>query len=143
MTLENKNIKELQRTLAELEQQRVQALELLQVIKTQGKYNLAQKIKDMIADGGYNVDEIVTLLTTPQRRSSSRHQDISPPAHISQESGAHQKAYYFDPANPANTYVKGFLPDWMKQSMIEKGLDPLSKEDRNHFKAMYLQRFVP
>lgn len=142
MHLDNMSLEELQQHLADLEQQQAIALIELEQRKQQGKYDLAQQIKDMITAQGYSLEDILPLVTAKRQRSASRRQQVSAPEATPQAPAAPQGAYYVDPDNPANTYVKGFLPEWMKQRMVTKGLDPQSKEDRNHFKAIYLHRVV-
>jgi len=143
MHLDNMSLEELQQHLADLEQQQAIALIELEQRKQQGKYDLAQQIKDMITAQGYSLEDILPLVTAKRQRSASRRQQVSAPEATPQAPAAPQGAYYVDPDNPAGTYVKGFLPEWMKQRMVTKGLDPQSKEDRNHFKAIYLHRVVP
>lgn len=143
MHLDNMSLEELQQHLADLEQQQAIALIELEQRKQQGKYDLAQQIKDMITAQGYSLEDILPLVTAKRQRSASRRQQVSAPEATPQAPAAPQGAYYVDPDNPAITYVKGFLPEWMKQRMVTKGLDPQSKEDRNHFKAIYLHRVVP
>jgi DNA-binding protein H-NS len=46
---------------------------------------------------------------------------------------------YVDPENPENIYSRGVLPKWMKEKMAAQGYDPAVREDREAFKANYLQ----
>jgi len=130
---------EIQRHLAELEKQRINVLKALKQRQEQGKYDLAQTIKDMIAEQGYVLDEIVPLLAAKKRRTPTRRQTLAEPVPVAAASP--QGAYYFDPENAANIYVKGAIPTWMKQKMLDQGLDPKNKDDRNAFKARFLKRF--
>ena len=140
MHFDNMSLEELQQHLADLEQQHAHALqELMQRIE-QGKYELAEKIKDLIAEHGLTVADILPLLTAKRRRVYTRRQQVSVPEPTPEAPTAPQGAYYVDPANPANTYVKGALPAWLKQKMITQGHDPKSKEDRIRFKAEFLHR---
>ena len=140
MHFDNMSLEELQQHLAELEQQHAIALHELEQRKQQGKYDVAQQIKDMIAAQGYRLEEILPLVTTKRRRSYTRRQQVPAPEPTPQAPAAPQGAYYVDPDNPANTYVKGALPAWLKQKILAQGLDPKSKEDRIRFKAEYLHR---
>ena len=140
MHFDNMSLEELQQHLAELEQQHAIALHELEQRKQQGKYDVAQQIKDMIAAQGYRLEEILPLVTTKRRRSYIRRQQVPAPGPTPQAPAAPQSAYYVDPANPANTYVKGALPAWLKQKMIAQGHDPKSKEDRIRFKTEFLHR---
>ena len=129
---------EIQQHLAAIEQQRVSALHALNQAKEQAKQDLAEVIKDMITERGYALDDIVPLLTAKRRRSSSRRQQAQESPVVAAPTP--QGAYYIDPENAANVYVKGAIPGWMKQKMLSQGLDPKNKTDRNSFKADYLQR---
>ena len=138
MEFEHMSPAEIQQHLAAIEQQRVSALHALNQAKEQAKQDLAEVIKDTITERGYTLDDIVPLLTAKRRRPSSRRQKVqeAPVA----AAPAPQGAYYVDPENAANVYVKGAIPGWMKQKMLSQGLDPKNKTDRNSFKADYLQR---
>ncbi len=136
MEFERMSPAEIQQHLAAIEQQRVNALQALNQAKEQARQDLAEVIKDMIAERGYTLDDIVPLLTAKRRRSSTRRHKAQEPA----VAAAPQGAYYVDPENTANVYVKGAIPGWMKQKMLSQGLDPKDKTDRNSFKANYLQR---
>lgn len=129
---------EIQQHLAELEKQRVNALKALKQRQEQGKYDLAQTIKDMIADHGYALDDILPLLSAKKRRATSRRPAVAEPVEV--PAAVPQGAYYIDPENAANIYVKGAIPTWMKQKMLDQGLDPKNKDDRNAFKSSYLRR---
>ncbi len=91
--------------------------------KEAGKNELAEEIRQKIADSGFDVTEIVALLSGRKRRTRST---VS-------------YATYVDPDNAANTYVRGVLPGWMKDQMKAKGLDPSNKEDRETFKQKHLK----
>lgn len=125
MQYENLSEDELQQKLRQLEQSRADIERALEHRRQQLKYDLVQQIKDMIAEHGYDLTEIATLLTGRKRRGAAA------PA---KKSG---RAYtrYVDPDNPANVYVRGVIPGWMKQKMIDQGYDPSSKKDRDQFKA--------
>ena len=138
MEFERMSPAEIQQHLAAIEQQRVNALQALNQAKEQARQDLAEVIKDMIAERGYTLDDIVPLLTAKRRRSSTRRQKAQEPAIVAAPTP--QGAYYVDPENAANVYVKGAIPGWMKQKMLSQGLDPKDKTDRNSFKANYLQR---
>lgn len=43
-----------------------------------------------------------------------------------------------DPYDPTLVYVRGVLPDWMKEKMTEQGYDPGNQADREAFKRNYL-----
>ena len=129
---------EIQQHLAAIEQQRVNALQALNQAKEQAKQDLAQVIKDMIAERGYTLDDIIPLLAAKRRRAYSRRQKAQVPQVVAAPTP--QGAYYVDPDNTGNVYVKGAIPGWMKQKMLSQGLDPKSKPDRNSFKANFLQR---
>ena len=140
MTVETMSLEELLQHLADLEQQRTIAFHELEQRKQQGKYDVAQQVRDLIIGQGYTLEDILPLVTAKRRRSYTRRQQVSVPDPMPEAPAAPQGAYYVDPANPANTYVKGALPAWLKEKIIAQGLDPKSKEDRVRFKAEYLHR---
>ncbi|WP_295441575.1 hypothetical protein [uncultured Thiodictyon sp.] len=53
-------------------------------------------------------------------------------------SGVRPAVAYVDPENAQNVYIRGVLPEWMKQKMQEQGYDSAKKDDREAFKANYL-----
>ena len=135
MELENLSYEEIQRLVADLEQNRLNALMALEQRKEQAKYELAQTIKDMIAERGYVLADIVPLLGVRKRRSSSR--SAVAPRRVTADN--RQRILYVDPENSNNIYSRGATPGWMKQMMQDQGYDPTSRGDRNAFKANYLK----
>ena len=103
--------------------------------KEQAKYELAQTIKDMIAEQGYALTDIVPLLGVRKRRGPAR--SVAAPRRAS--AGNRQRTLYIDPDNAENVYSRGATPGWMKQKMQDQGYDPASKGDRDAFKANYLK----
>lgn len=135
MELENLSYEEIQRLVADLEQERLSALAALEQRKEQAKYELAQTIKDMIAEQGYALNDIVPLLGVRKRRGPAR--SVTAPRRSSTDN--RQRTLYIDPDNAENVYSRGATPGWMKQKMQDQGYDPASKGDRDAFKANYLK----
>ena len=135
MELENLSYEEIQRLVADLEQERLSALAALGQRKEQAKYELAQTIKDMIAEQGYALNDIVPLLGARKRRGPAR--SVAAPRRSSTDN--RQRTLYIDPDNAENVYSRGATPGWMKQKMQDQGYDPASKGDRDAFKANYLK----
>jgi DNA-binding protein H-NS len=92
------------------------------------KTELAQEIRSMIEDRGYDVDEIISHVLPRRRRGSA-----------AKKTGSGSYTRYADPENPENVYSRGVLPRWMKEKMASVGLDPSKKEDREAFKTNHLQ----
>ena len=126
MEFENLSLDEIQQQLDQIEQNRADLEKALEQRRQQAKLDLAQHIKDLIAENGYELAEIASLLGTRKRRNVAK-------------SGGRQYTRYFDPENPENVYVRGVIPGWMKQKMQEQGYDPSARTDREAFKANYLQ----
>ena len=124
MGLDKLSVDEIQQQLDELAQNQAELEEALEHRQQQAKYDLAQEIKDLIQERGYDVSEIVELLGARRRRSSAV-----------KKSSSRQYTRYVDPDNPSNIYVRGVIPGWMKQKMQDQGYDPGSKADREAFKA--------
>ncbi|MCG6860279.1 MAG: H-NS histone family protein [Chromatiaceae bacterium] len=128
MGIENLSVDEIQQQLDELAQNQADLEHALAQRQQQAKYDLAQEIKDLIQERGYEIADIVSLIGTRRRRSAG-----------TKAGGSRQYTKYVDPDDPENVYVRGVIPGWMKQKMQDQGYDPSSKQDREAFKANYLQ----
>ncbi|WP_462320375.1 H-NS histone family protein [Halochromatium sp.] len=97
------------------------------------KTELAQEIKDLIDARGHDAEEIANLLmpSGKRRRGSG--------STGAKRAGTGNYTRYVDPENPDNVYSRGVLPRWMKDKMAALGLNSGNKEDRETFKANYLQ----
>lgn len=124
MGIENLSVDEIQQQLDELAENQANLEQALELRQQQAKYDLAQQIKDLIQEHGYDVSEIVGLLGARRRRAA-----------VTKKGGSRQYTKYVDPDNAENVYVRGVIPGWMKQKMQDQGYDPGSKSDREAFKA--------
>lgn len=129
MEYANLSFDELQQRRSQLEQEQAELERAMEQRRQQAKHDVAQQIRDIIAEGGYEVSEIMSLVTGRKRRAA---------APAPRKSGR-QYTRYVDPENQDNVYVRGVIPGWMKQKMQEQGYDAGSKQDREAFKANYLQ----
>lgn len=127
MGIDNLSVDEIQAQLDELAQSQADLEEALEQRQQQAKYDLAQEIKDLIQERGYDLSEIAGLLGARRRRSGT-----------AKKTGSRQYTKYVDPDNESNVYVRGVIPGWMKQKMLDQGYDPSSKPDREAFKASSL-----
>jgi DNA-binding protein H-NS len=125
MAVENLSVDEIQQQLEQLAQSQADLEQALAQRQQQAKYDLAQELKVIIQDKGFDVNEIVSLVGTRRRRSSAS----------AKTGSSRQYTRYVDPDNPDNIYVRGVIPGWMKQKMQDQGYDPSSKPDREAFKA--------
>lgn len=132
MQLEGLTVEQIQEQLHQIDQSRADLERALEQRKQQEKYDVAQEVKDLIAQRGYALGEIVPLLTSRRRRAAAA------VAATTKKSGR-QYTRYVDPDNADNVYTRGVLPGWMKQKMMDNGFDPGSREDREKFKAEYLR----
>lgn len=121
------SVDQIREKLQEVEQSRASLEKALQQRWQEQKTELAQQIRDMIDTHGYDAEEIMSLVMPRRRRGAAG------------KKGARSYVRYVDPQNPENVYVRGVLPGWMKQKMTEQGYDPSVKDDREAFKANYLQ----
>jgi DNA-binding protein H-NS len=124
------SIEAMRQQLAELEQQRAELERTLAARHEAAKGDIALQARELILSNGYDVEEILALVAGSagrQRRGAA-------------QPSTRKTGYYVDPADPTNTYVRGATPGWMKDRMLEQGLNPGSKEDRDGFKANYLKR---
>lgn len=97
------------------------------------KTEIAQEIKGLIEARGHDVEDIVSHLVPPAKRRRSMGGSGA------KRPGSGNYTRYVDPENPNNVYSRGVLPRWMKEKMAAVGLDSGNKEDRETFKANYLQ----
>lgn len=124
---EQLSLDEIEERLYNLESDKAALETALEQKRQQSKTELAEEIKELILSKGYEIAEIIDLLTT-RRRGASRVRS------------GRSYTRYVDPANPDNVYVRGVLPQWMKEQMAARGLDPKEKADREAFKEQYLNR---
>jgi DNA-binding protein H-NS len=123
---ENLSVEEIEQQLHAIDQDRADLEKALEKRRQEAKYELAQQIKEMIVEHGYDVADIAPLLGVRKRRAPSR-------------KGGRQYTRYVDPDDPNNVYSRGVIPGWMKQKMRDEGYDPANKSDREAFKANCLQ----
>jgi DNA-binding protein H-NS len=128
VAVENLSLEQIEQQLAKLAQDRLELENALEQRRQQGKYELAEQIKAMIAEQGYAVVDITSLLAGRKRRRAA-----------SKSGGERQYTAYRDPDDPSHVYVRGVIPGWMKAKMQEQGYDPGSKTDRETFKANVLK----
>jgi len=121
------SLDQIREKLQEVEQSRADLEKALNQRWQEQKSDLAQQIRDMIEAQGYDYEEIMGMVVPRGRRGATG------------KKGGRSYVRYVDPQNPENVYVRGVLPGWMKQKMIEQGYDPSVKDDREAFKTNYLQ----
>jgi DNA-binding protein H-NS len=124
------SVDELQAQLQQIEQSKVDLEKALYQRWHESKTELALEIREMIETRGYDIDEILELVVPKRRRGG---------AAAASKKGNRNYIRYVDPEDPDNIYVRGVLPKWMKEKMSAQGYDPSVKEDREAFKANYLQ----
>jgi DNA-binding protein H-NS len=128
----NLSVDEIQQQLEEIEQSKAELQRALVVRRQEAKHGVVQSVRDLIVQSGYDLDEIVPMIVPRRRRGAAA--PAARPAATGRE-----YTRYVDPENPANVYVRGVLPGWMKQKMHEQGYDATVKADREAFKANYLK----
>lgn len=124
------SVDQIQQQLEEIEQSKAELQRALVARRQEAKHGVAQQVRDLIIQSGYDLDEIVPLIVPRRRRGVA----AARPAATGRE-----YTRYVDPENPSNVYVRGVLPGWMKQKMQEQGYDASVKADREAFKANYLK----
>ena len=136
MEYANLSVVEIQQQLDEIEQSKAELQRALNVRRQEAKHGVVQQVKDLIAQHGYELEEIVPLIVSRRRRGPGA---AAPRPAVS----GREYTRYVDPENPANVYVRGVLPGWMKQKMQEQGYDASVKADREAFKTNYLKAMEP
>lgn len=130
MEYANLSVDEIQQQLEDIEMSKAELRRALEQRRQEAKQEIAEQIREMIVQQGYELEEIVPLIVQRRRRAT---------AAARKGSGNRQYTRFVDPQNSENVYVRGVLPGWMKQKMQEQGYDPSSKSDREAFKTNYLQ----
>ncbi len=130
MEYANLSVDEIQQQLEDIEMSKAELRRALEQRRQEAKLELAEQIRELIAQHGYEIDDIVPLIVQRRRRAATA---------TRKSGGNRQYTRFVDPQNPDNVYVRGVLPGWMKQKMQEQGFDPSAKADREAFKASYLQ----
>ena len=120
------SLEEIQQRLNNIDSDRAALEKELDRKQQQDKKDLAQEVKNMIEERGYEVTEILDLISTRKRTGRGK--------------GNRSYVSYVDPNDESHVYIRGVLPKWMKEQMGSKGLDPSKKEDRDEFKQKYLKR---
>lgn len=128
MEYQQLSVEQIRERLQEIEQSKADLEKALYQRWHEAKTELAQQIREMIDARGYDVEEIMGLVIPRKRRGAA-----------AAKKAGRSYMRYVDPENSENIYVRGVLPGWMKQKMVEQGYDPSVKEDREAFKANYLQ----
>jgi DNA-binding protein H-NS len=124
----NLSVDELRQQLAQIEQNKADLELAIERRRQEAKGEVAQQVRDLILNNGYELDEILPLVAMRKRRGPTAKKAVS----------NHQYTRYVDPQDPSRFYVRGVLPGWMKQRMQEQGYDPSARADREAFKANYL-----
>lgn len=127
------SVEEIQQHLDDIEQSKAELQRALVARRQEARHGVAQQVRDLILENGYDLEEILPLISARRRRGS-----VAKAAKPAPTSGR-EYTRYVDPENPDNVYVRGVLPAWMKQKMQEQGYDPSVKADREAFKANYLR----
>jgi DNA-binding protein H-NS len=130
MAFEELSAEELRNKIAQTEQDLAALGRALQERHEAQKGEIALQVRTLITDAGYDLDEILPLVAVKARRRARATAVAATPNFPT----------YVDPENPANAYVRGVLPGWMKALMTEKGYDPKDKASREAFKANVLVR---
>lgn len=130
MEYANLSVEEIQQHLDEIEENKAELQRALVARRQEAKHGVAQQVRDLILENGYDLDEIIPLIVPRRRRGAA--------TKVAATSGR-EYTRYVDPENSENVYVRGVLPAWMKQKMQEQGYDPSVKTDREAFKANYLR----
>ncbi len=129
-TFSELSVDEIQQRLTNIDTDRAALERELDRKRQQVKKDLAQEIKAMIEERGYDVGDIVELISARKRSGTGTGRGRGNRSYVS----------YVDPNNENNVYTRGVLPRWMKDQMAEKGLDSSNKEDRDTFKEQHLRR---
>lgn len=110
----------------ELDQLTVRAQELqkeIASVESEARNSLINNILVSIDDHGFDRQEIVEQLQKRGRKAAK-------PATTSKPA-----VTMVDPAVPGQTYSRGPYPAWIKERMVQLGLDPANAEHRKQYRA--------
>jgi DNA-binding protein H-NS len=125
--LEKLSLKQLETRLEELNAEWHAVEQAIEARKIEDKEALAQEIKYKVREAGYDVGEIAGLIQAKKGGANRK-----------KTNGGYTR--YVDPDNSDQVYVRGVLPNWLKEKMKAKGFDPAAKADRDQFRDKYLKR---
>ena len=125
--LEKLSLKQLETHLEKLNAEWHAVEQAIEARRNEDKKVLAQEIKHKVREAGYDVGEIVGLIQAKKGRATRK-----------KTNGGY--ARYVDPDNSDHVYVRGVLPNWLKEKMEAKGFNPATKADRDQFRDKYLKR---
>ena len=109
--------------LAELRQKQEELQRLQQEITSREpilKAAYVQEIKDHCEQSGWAIAEICAMLKSEKRRGTVT-------------------KIWKKKDDEARVYKGRALPTWMKQDMLDRGMDPESKDDRNAYRDEYME----
>jgi DNA-binding protein H-NS len=86
----------------------------------------AEEIKDVCADAGWEVIELVGHLVPKRTRKAASSARKAP------------SVVYRDPDDPQNVYKGRGMPRWLREKMAERGYDPAKAAERSRFREEVL-----
>ncbi len=110
----------------ELDQLTVRAQELqkeIASVESEARNSLINNILVSIDDHGFDRQEIVEQLQKRGRKAAKPATTRKPAVTM------------VDPAVPGQTYSRGPYPAWIKERMVQLGLDPTNAEHRKQYRA--------
>lgn len=129
---EHHSTEEIQTQLDQIKQEQNALERALEARLKDEKNAFVEELKQLIAERGYQQDDIAEQLGARQRKQRIK------------RSGAGSGNYtqYVDPDNPDNVYIRGRMPYWLIEKMAANGYDPENAEQRQQFKEQHLQKIA-
>lgn len=129
---EHHSTEEIQTQLDQIKQEQNALERALEARLKDEKKAFVEELKQLIAERGYQHDDIAEQLGARQRKQRIK------------RSGAGSGNYtqYVDPDNPENVYIRGRMPYWLIEKMAANGYDPENAEQRQQFKEQHLQKIA-
>lgn len=122
--LEDLSLDQIQERLRHVDNNRVALQKALKQRRQKTRKLVAQEVKELITAKGHDVSDILSLVTNKKRTNKP----------------ARSYTHYVDPENSDNEYVRGVVPNWMREQMKKQGFDPKNKDHRKIFKEQKLQK---
>ncbi|MEA1051877.1 H-NS histone family protein [Lamprobacter modestohalophilus] len=130
--MEHHSAEEIQAQIEQVKQEQYALERAFEARLKEEKKAFVEELKQIIAERGYQQDDIAEQLGGRQRKQRGKRPGA----------GSGNYTQYVDPDNPENVYIRGRMPYWLIEKMAANGYDPENAEQRQQFKEEHLQKIA-
>ncbi|NCA70494.1 MAG: hypothetical protein EOM91_10350 [Sphingobacteriia bacterium] len=127
MTEDTVDLATLRSELGALEDRRSELQRMILATRRKELRAFCAELRELVKDRGHDLTEVVDELT--RRRSGGSRRSAG-------ASGERSAVALNE--DPSLIYIRGVMPDWMKQKMLDAGMDPKSRTDRARFRSEHM-----